>query len=298
MKGSIIMAVSEFNNITIAVLSGKGGTGKTFVSTNLTLVSHGFTYIDCDVEAPNGHLYFEPQQSINQQGVDVLIPQFDSSKCIQCRQCIDFCKFNALAMVKEKVFVFEQVCHHCGGCSIVCPTGALEEIPRQIGVIKSYESKGHRVLSGELNLGEVSGVPVIKRLHQTNEKNSGIIDCPPGSGCSVMESIQNVDYLIMVAEASSFGAHNLEMIHELAAIMKKPYSVILNKTTNQKNPSKDYCERNGIQVLAEIPYDKTLARWLSEGEIPVLKSSNYRKLFEGVYMKVIVGLMNEEITRA
>ncbi|MEG1584716.1 MAG: 4Fe-4S binding protein, partial [Anaerovorax sp.] len=190
----------------IAVLSGKGGTGKTFVAVNLAWVAEKATYIDCDVEAPNGRLFFNPENT-QTKPVATRLPAFDGKKCNGCRKCVDFCRFNALAFIKDTPLLFTEVCHSCGGCALVCPTHAITEVQKNIGMIEWGERDSVHVVTGIMNVGESSVIPVIKSaLSQTcTAEELTIIDCPPGSACSVMESIQNADYCLLVAEPTAFG---------------------------------------------------------------------------------------------
>ncbi len=264
--------------MTIAVLSGKGGTGKTFVSVNLARVFDTATYIDCDVEEPNGHLFFSPKNSTHEE-VSVTIPQVHNELCTGCRKCIDFCKFNALAYV-NKVLVFEEVCHSCGGCRLVCPQNAISEKEKIIGHIETGFSESTKVITGIMNIGESSGVPIIKKLlSKIDGTKTTIIDCPPGSACLTMESIQEADFCILVAEPSVFGMQNLEMVHELVTLFNKPFGVVLNKCLEDENPSEVYCEKNSIPILAKIPFTQDLARITANATIAVDECSEYRNLF-------------------
>ena len=263
----------------IAVLSGKGGTGKTFISVNLACVIENSVYVDCDVEEPNGHLFFKPEITAKQP-VSVSVPEWDQSKCTFCRKCVDFCRYNALAMIKEKLYVFNEVCHSCGGCMILCTQKAITEKPREIGVVKAGKSDDVTVLTGCLNTGEVSGVPVIKALLEKLDGISDtIIDCPPGSACVVMESIKKADYCILVAEPTLFGVHNFQMVYELVKQFKKPYSAVLNKSIENDNPARKFCEANNIAVLTEFQYDEKLAKLNSDGLIAVRECEDYAEKF-------------------
>ncbi|MEF2825091.1 MAG: 4Fe-4S binding protein, partial [Peptococcaceae bacterium] len=215
----------------IAVLSGKGGTGKTFVSVNLSVTAPQALYVDCDVEEPNGHLFLKPE-AVSTSKVVKRLPVFDAEKCTGCRACLDFCRFNALAYIKDKPMVFKDVCHSCGGCELICKHGAVSEEAVEIGHIDVGMHNHVEVASGFLNIGEASGIAIIQGLlrHADAYKDDNIvIDCPPGSACSVVESIQDADYCILVAEPTVFGAHNFEMVHELVTIMNKPCGVVINK---------------------------------------------------------------------
>lgn len=263
----------------IAVLSGKGGTGKTFISINLAEVHKQGTYVDCDVEEPNGHLFFQPVW-LETDYISRKLPVINSEKCNGCRVCIDFCKFNALAYIAEKVMVFEEICHSCGGCSLFCPQGAITEKDKEVGKVQYGKSLSTRVYTGTMLTKEVSGIPVINALlDKVKDNENVIIDCPPGSACSVMESIKEAHYCILVAEPTLFGRHNLAMVHELVQLYKKPYGVVLNKCIEGENPSKTYCLENNITILQEIPYDEELGKLQSEGKIPARENEKFRNMF-------------------
>lgn len=276
-------------SITIAVLSGKGGTGKTLVSVNLASAAGKSIYIDCDVEEPNGHLFFKPQ-NVREKLVSVKIPVINESKCIGCRKCVNFCKFNALAFIKNKPFIFEEVCHSCGGCMLVCPENAIDEKEKPIGKIQKGVSSDVIVNTGILNTGEASGIPIIKKLlceSVSSEKNPVFIDCPPGSACIVMESIKNADYCILVAEPTVFGVHNLNMVYDLVKLFKKPYGAVLNKCFNEENPSKNFCVEKGIHVLGHIPFDSELGKLNSNAEIAERQNEKYKTLFSSLLENVM-----------
>ena len=218
----------------IAILSGKGGTGKTFISVNLAAAADKACYIDCDVEEPNGHLFFKPENLVEEE-VSVIIPRIDKELCRGCRRCVDFCRFNALAFIKDSPLVFKDICHSCGGCILLCPEKAISEEKKIIGRIQTGSSENVTVNTGILNIGEASGVPVIEKLINKDKKEDfTVIDCPPGSSCVVMESIKDADYCILVAEPTVFGAHNLSMVYELVTLFGKKCGVVLNKCLEGK----------------------------------------------------------------
>ncbi len=279
----------------IAVLSGKGGTGKTLVSVNLSSVAEKSIYIDCDVEEPNGYLFFKPE-NLSESDVSVGIPKVDKDLCCGCRKCVDFCKFNALAFVKGKPIIFEEVCHSCGGCVTFCPEKALTEKAKVIGKIQKGCSENVTVFTGILNTGEVSGVPIIKKLLDEN-KNSDekftFVDCPPGSACVVMESIKDADFCILVAEPTIFGVHNLNMVYELVKLFDKPFGVVLNKCLENENPAEEFCIENKIEILAKIPFDKELGEINSNARIAVRENEKYKNLFESLLERVEKEVSNE-----
>lgn len=272
----------------IAVLSGKGGTGKTLVSVNLAQAAQKASYIDCDVEEPNGHLFFKPENVV-ESPVLVKIPQVDPDLCDGCRKCVEFCRFNALAYIRDKLIIFDEVCHSCGGCSLVCPQKAISEKDKAIGYVKRGTSDGVQVHTGIMNIGEAAGIPIIADLltHQeTPDHPVTIIDCPPGSSCSVMESIQDADYCILVAEPTLFGVHNLNMVYELVKLFNKPYGVVLNKCLEGENPAEDFCLEHQIPILTRIPFDPELGRINAQAQIIVKESANYQQLFSDLLDRV------------
>lgn len=283
-------------SMNIAVLSGKGGTGKTLLSVNMAAASKSATYIDCDVEEPNGYLFFKSEEII-EENVSVKIPEVDKELCSGCRKCVDFCKFNALAFIKNAPIVFGDICHSCGGCSLLCPENAITEKDKVIGKIEKGKSQGIDVYTGILNTGEVSGVPIIEKLLEenraTDNEKLSIIDCPPGSACIVMESIKDADFCVLVAEPTAFGAHNLEMVYELVSLFGKPFGVVLNKCLDGENPSEEFCKEKGIKILGRVPFEKELGELNSNAKIAARESERYNKLFKNI-LETVKGEVQRE----
>ena len=282
----------------IAVLSGKGGTGKTLVSVNLAAAAKASTYIDCDVEEPNGHLFFKPE-GVQVEEISVKIPKVDHELCNGCRKCVEFCNFNALAYIKNKLIVFDDVCHSCGGCILVCPESALTEKAKVIGKIKKGVSGEVAVWTGVLNTGEATGIPIIKKLLNVDNPQGDqliFIDCPPGSACIVMESIKDADYCVLVAEPTLFGVHNLNMVYELVKLFNKPFGVVLNKCLDEENPAEKFCFENNIMILGRIPFDNELGTLNSHAEIAVNKNEKYRELFSSMLNTVTKEVQHETTT--
>lgn len=283
-------------SMNIAVLSGKGGTGKTLLSVNMAAASKSATYIDCDVEEPNGYLFFKPEEIV-EENVSVKIPEVDKELCSGCRKCVDFCKFNALAFIKKAPIVFGDICHSCGGCSLLCPENAITEKDKVIGKIEKGKSQGIDIYTGILNTGEVSGVPIIEKLLEENRtidnEKLSIIDCPPGSACIVMESIKDADFCVLVAEPTAFGAHNLEMVYELVSLFGKPFGVVLNKCLDGENPSEEFCKEKGIKILGRVPFEKELGELNSNAKIAARESERYNKLFKNI-LETVKGEVQRE----
>ncbi len=278
----------------IAVLSGKGGTGKTLVTVNLAALKNS-SYIDCDIEEPNGYLFFKPKD-IEVEDISVRVPQVDRDLCNGCKKCVDFCRFNALAYARDSLIIFEDICHSCGGCMLICPENALSEKDRLIGRIEKGRSENVELYTGILNPGQPSGVPIIERLvemESLSNKEYSLIDSPPGSACIVMESIKDADYCVLVAEPTIFGAHNLSMVYDLVKLFKKPFGVILNKSLEGENPSEDFCRKKKIKTLGSIPFDHDLGHLNSNGKIAVRESKKYKDLFSQILDKIIEEVENE-----
>lgn len=268
----------------IACLSGKGGAGKTFVAVNLAAAAGKATYIDCDVEEPNGRLFLKPQ-NIQTEEVCTLLPVFDEKKCTGCKKCVEFCRFHALMYVKEKPRVFSEVCHSCGGCKIVCPEKAVSEKAKPVGVVESGMHENLRVITGILNPGEASGVPVIKKALDYAEGLT-VVDCPPGSACSVMESVADADYCVLVAEPTAFGFHNFRMIYELVTLLGRKCGVVINKQDSVYEPLEDFCREQNLSVLARIPYDPQIAAMAADGQIVYEKSEKVKQIFDQLFGRI------------
>ena len=271
----------------IAILSGKGGTGKTFVSVNLANVAKPSVYCDCDVEEPNGHLFFQPE-NIKIDKVYTTIPVIDEKLCNGCRKCVDFCRFHALLYLKHKPLVFKESCHACGGCAMVCPQHAITEEKREIGHIEMGVSNHVNVISGILNLGEVSGVPIIHKIYEKAEifGQTIFVDCPPGSDCSVIESVTDADCCVIVVEQTLFGFHNFKMVHELVSELDKPCCVIINKYECPFPPIEEYCKQYHIPIIARLPFDKDIANLTSQGIIASEVIPHVRETFLDIYQKI------------
>lgn len=281
----------------IAVLSGKGGAGKTLIATNLAAALNNSIYVDCDVEEPNGQLFFDIQEK-KEEPVAVALPSFDAEKCIGCKKCVEFCRFNALIYIKKKPMVFGEVCHSCGGCQIICPTGAVTEAPHAIGHIEiaraalpaaNTGSKKLRLITGVLNPGEATGVPLIKAAEKVAfalKAPYTIIDCPPGSACPVLESVEDADFCLLVTEPTAFGLHNLQMVHQLAVLLGKPCGLVINKEEESYPPLEKYCCDNGLPILQRIPFTLDLAAIIAQGKLASLQQQSFAQYIQELANKL------------
>lgn len=271
----------------IAVLSGKGGTGKTTVSASLAASLGHCQYIDCDVEEPNGALFLNPQIT-EATPVNVLVPKVDEQRCDGCSACAKTCRFNAIAVVKGKVLIFPEVCHHCGACVIACPKDAITEVEREIGVVEANGESSF--LQGRLNIGEPITIPIIHQLKRlTRDDVPVVMDCSPGASCTVVQTIDGCDYCILVTEPTPFGLHDLKIAVSLVRKMHIPFGVVINKAMPEDQSIQTYCKQEGVDVLIEIPYMREIAESYSNGMLPVQMNEDLRSRFVQLYDNIKEG---------
>lgn len=263
----------------ISVLSGKGGTGKTTIATNLAMLL-GWRYVDCDVEEPNGFIFLNPR-IMETLEVKVPVPVIEQEKCILCKKCVEICQFHALGMAKDRVLVFEKLCHGCGACVLVCPTEAISETGRVIGKIDRGRNDKIECLRGVLNIGEPMSPPLIGALKKLIEQSNSILDCSPGSSCSVVKAIEGSDYALLVTEPTEFGLHDLKIAVSLVKRMEIPFGMIINRADQHNNLITNYCTQEGIPLIGIIPFEKEAARIYSEGRLLISKE-RYRQLFQDI----------------
>lgn len=251
--------------------SGKGGTGKTTVATNLAWAAaregNPVTYIDCDVEEPNGHIFLRPsiEHSIV---VEALVPEVDEGKCTACGKCGEICQYSAIALLGTTVITFPNLCHSCGGCALVCPSGAISEVGREIGVIEEGAADGVRFVHGRLNIGEAKSPPLIRQVKKKlPEEGLAIIDAPPGTSCPVIEAVKGSDYVVLVTEPTPFGLNDLILAVEMLRVLKLPFGVALNRADVGNDAVLDYCRSQSIDVIVRMPNDRRIAEAYSRGQL-------------------------------
>jgi len=270
----------------IAIASGKGGTGKTLVSTNLASIMPKATYADCDADEPNGHLFLGPT-IISQVPVDIQVPQIDSDLCSGCGECARHCVFNALAVVKGKVLIFKELCHACGVCSVVCPEDAIIETRHPLGKVRiGLFGQNKRFVDGLINVGELRSAEVIEKVVDEIEGDGLVIlDAPPGTSCSAVAATARADASLLVTEPTTFGLHDLKLAHEMLNRLGVPHAVIINRADLGDDAVQHYCESEGIPILARIPFDRRIAELYAEGRM-ISHLPEYRHLFAGLAEKL------------
>jgi MinD superfamily P-loop ATPase len=271
----------------IAVASGKGGTGKTTIATNLAKSIGGRAQlIDCGVEEPNSHLFLTPVIEKSEE-VCVPRPRVDLDKCTYCGECAKICRFSAIVVVKEHVLVFPELCHGCGGCSRVCPEEAISEIPKSIGILEKGVSDSVDFIHGRLEIGEAMSPPLIKAARAlANENGVVIIDSPPGTSCPVIASIKGSDFCILVTEPTPFGLNDLELAVEVVFELRIPAGVVINRSDIGDLAVKEFCEGRSIPILMEIPEDRQIAEAYSRGIMIIDSIPEYKEEFQELFSKI------------
>ncbi|MCD6250234.1 MAG: ATP-binding protein [candidate division Zixibacteria bacterium] len=274
----------------ISIASGKGGTGKTTIATNLAVaiakMGKKVSYLDCDVEEPNGSIFLKPKIT-EKFDVTVLIPRVIHDKCNLCGECSAACEYNAIAVLGKTVEVFDSLCHSCGGCLDVCPEDAIEEIPRTIGTISHGDGMGVKFYEGRLNVGEAISPPITKELRKlVNKSNVTIIDAPPGTSCPVIEAINGTNFVILVTEPTPFGLNDLKLAVGMMREIDLPFGVVINRSDIGDNRTDEYCHDEKIDILMKIPFDRKIAEAYSQGDMMLDVDSKYEKSLYELYQNI------------
>jgi MinD superfamily P-loop ATPase len=276
----------------IAIASGKGGTGKTTVSSSvayvLSEIGNRVSLYDCDVEEPNDHIFLKPE-NITEEVVEVGIPQLDEEKCNSCGKCSNICEFNSIFYTNGKPLFFHDICHSCRLCERICPQGAIKMVPKRIGVTNKGKTENIEIKWGVLDIGQVLTTKVIEKVLEgfQGNKRINIIDSPPGTSCAVVASVKEADIVVLVTEPTPFGLHDLDVAVRMCRKMGKKVVVIINRSDLGDNKVKDYCSENNIRVIGEIPYIDEVARIYSRGELIVKKIPAIRNRFLTIALNIL-----------
>ena len=268
----------------IAVASGKGGTGKTTIATNLAKsIANTVQLIDCDVEEPNSHLFLNPRIERTEE-VYIPNPKVDLNKCTYCGECAKICRFSAIVVIKENVLTFPELCHGCGGCSLVCPENAISEVPRPIGIVEQGSSDSVAFIHGRLEVGEAMSPPLIKAARSlAREDGVVILDAPPGTSCPVIASVKGSDFCILVTEPTPFGLNDLELAADVVRELTIPAGVVINRCDIGDQEVAEFCRRRDIPILMEIPEERRIAEAYSRGEMIIDVFPEYKEQFQNLF---------------
>jgi MinD superfamily P-loop ATPase len=271
----------------ISVASGKGGTGKTTVSTNLALsLKDGVTLLDCDVEEPNAHIFLRPDLTESQE-VTTFIPEIVAENCTGCKKCVEICRFNALTVIGGKVLTFPDLCHGCGGCLEVCPEDAVREGSRLLGAVESGRVNGITFHHGRLRIGEPMAPPLITKVReQAQGDQTVIVDAPPGTSCPVIAAMRGTDFVLMVTEPTPFGLHDLRLGIEAVRVLGIPCGLVINRADLGDRKVYDYAAQEDIPILMEIPFDREIAAAYAKGIPIVAAKPEYTEKFRALFKKI------------
>jgi MinD superfamily P-loop ATPase len=267
----------------IAVASGKGGTGKTTISVNLARVfTNKVVLADCDVEEPNAHLFLKTSGHA-EKIIGIPVPHVNEGLCNSCGECAKICQFSAIVTFGTPPLVFPEMCHSCGGCTRVCPTKAISEKDRRIGVVQTSKSDHITLITGRLDVGVALAPPLIRAVKSAiPEGSAAILDAPPGTSCSVIATIRDVDFVLLVTEPTPFGLNDLKLAVDMVRELNLPFGVIINRVGSGDNRVHEFCQKEDIPIQMEIPDDRQIAENYSRGILIVDALPPYRELFKNL----------------
>jgi len=274
----------------ITIASGKGGTGKTTIATNLACsiaqLDKTVQYLDCDVEEPNGHIFLKPEIKETQK-ITIGVPEVDGDLCDGCGKCGQLCQYSAIICLKDKPLVFEQLCHSCGGCELVCPTGAIKEKQVEIGFVELGTAGDIMFGQGKLKVGDVRSPALIKKVKENAADNGTvIIDAPPGTSCPVIEAVKGADFVLLVTEPTPFGLNDLQLAVEMVRELGLAFAVAINRCDIGDDRVLRYCQQQDIEILLEIPNDRLIAEAYSKGIKIIDALGGYEEKFLQLYLKI------------
>jgi len=271
----------------ITIASGKGGTGKTTVATNLAAsLTNRVQLLDCDVEEPNSHIFLKPEIK-EQIKVHTMVPEVDLKLCNYCGKCADICQFSAIAQFGEAILTFPEMCHSCEGCMMVCPENAITKGSRELGELIKGKSNGIELTYGNLRVGEAMSPPLIEKVKENIDNQIvNIIDAPPGTSCPVIAALRNSDFVLLVTEPTPFGLNDLVLAVETVRTLNLPFGIIINRCDAGNEETKKYAKKEGIPILMEIPDKREIAVNYSKGILMIKAIPEMKDKFRALYTNI------------
>jgi len=282
--------------VKIAIASGKGGTGKTFISTNLAYIvslvekDKKVVLCDCDVEEPNSHIFLDLDK-VEEKDFSIFVPQVDLSKCDECGLCFQKCRYKAILVLNRRVIFNPELCHGCGLCAWICPQKAIKEVPRPMGKIFKSRDGSLFFIQGKINVGEAMATPLIRYLKKIVPEDSFIFfDAPPGVSCPVVATIADVDFVLLVVEPTPFGIADFKLMIESVKKLNLNAGVVLNKVMDEesKKEAEKLAFENNLELIKEFKFDKKVAQFYANGVLVSKVDEYYKNEFMDLWDRIKV----------
>lgn len=259
----------------IAIISGKGGTGKSSISAAFATLNGKVVLADCDVDAANLYLLFDPIHEEEEVYIGGQKAVIDYSRCTSCRYCIDYCRFDAISFINDKVSISKISCDGCFLCSRICPENAISMVPSDKSRMYSGSFRNGKMVYGRLAPGEENSGKLVnmvrekaKQVAAENNLEIIILDGPPGIGCPVMSTITGVNKAVIVTEPSMSGLNDMQRTYQIVRKFGIETYVIINKFDLNREMSlqiDSWCKTAGINVSGHLPFDPDMVEAMVQG---------------------------------
>ncbi len=270
--------------VTLAIASGKGGTGKSCVAASLMVTVPEIIGADADVEEPNLSILLGAIPYASSL-VETPLPVIDEALCDRCGKCVEACRFSALNMFGNNFPSPNNLCHGCGVCSMVCPRNAITETGKPVGEIRMLRGNGMSVFEGRLFVGMPNPIPLIQATIDAamEEKKNLVIDCPPGTSCPMVAAVRNADMVILVTEPTPFGAADLNLALQVIINLDKPAAVVINRSDLGGADIDSLASRYGVPIAARLPFSRSIAESYARGNPPASMDLQWKEAMLSIW---------------